>query len=126
MNKKKYFSVLSSTNLSDTRRLEFQNNMARFVAPSLVYRRLKFDFAKATNKPCHICNNATGKRQLSTQVFFGDGKQRNVLGFQSRLGETRGGHASVSVALANTIFSPGLKAGIPMYGQLAQRKASPR
>lgn len=35
-------------------------------------------------------------------------------------------YASVSVLLSRRIFSPGLNAGIPMYGQLAQRKASPR
>lgn len=34
--------------------------------------------------------------------------------------------ASVSVLLSNTIFSPGLNAGMPKYGQLAHRKASPK
>lgn len=32
----------------------------------------------------------------------------------------------MSDVLSKTIFSPGLKAGIPIYGQLAQRNASPR
>lgn len=75
--KKKNVSVLSSTNLLS----EDWNSRTKWLVlwrHCLVHRRLKFDFAKATNKLCHICNSATGKRQRSTQVFFGDGKRRNV------------------------------------------------
>lgn len=74
--KKKNVSVLSSTNLlSDTRRLEFQNKMARFVAPLPSSQTTQVWLCKSNKQ---TLSHAAGKRQRSTQVFFGDGKRRNV------------------------------------------------
>lgn len=70
-------------------------------------------FKSLDNQDDRLCHyNATGKGS-----FFR---------VKECFSESTGGHASVSVVLANMIFSPGLKAGIPKYGQLAQRNASPR
>lgn len=73
---KKYVSVLSSTSCQI-----FQNSRTKWLVlwrHCLIYRRLKFDFAKATNKLCHICNNATGKGSFQLKSFLVDGKRRNV------------------------------------------------
>ncbi|MEQ2197431.1 hypothetical protein XENOCAPTIV_029297, partial [Xenoophorus captivus] len=69
------------------------------------------------------------KNPKRPDVFWVDGKQRNAINFLKLEQQSCGTlqfQASVSVLLSRTIFSPGLNAGIPMYGQLAQRKASPR
>lgn len=122
---KKYVSVLSSTSCQIPENWNSRTIWLVLWRHCLIYRRLKFDFAKATNKLCHICNNATGKGSFQLKCFL-EMANGGMFGFSIPLVETRGDHASASFVLANTIFSPGLKAGCPVYGQLAQRKASPR
>lgn len=53
-------------------------------------------------------------------------KECNVLNHERWDADSLDFQASVSVLLSSTIFSPGLNAGIPMYGQLEHRNASPR
>lgn len=101
-----------------------KNNTAGFVA-SLPRELTDSDSNQQTDSVA-IAITPLDEAAFNAAVFFCRRQTEEWFCFSILVVRTTGAHASVKVVLSNTIFSPGLKAGMPKYGQLAQRKASPR